>query len=117
LTYLSIYIRLKRARRTTMIYLVRSSRFLKFDEGFEEKTDKLVEHLRKSYPQIKDMKFLWNVAGPVNEIHWVLEFASLADEDAWAAKIIKDEVYREWFQASMELMSAPVDRLYRDAPM
>jgi hypothetical protein len=100
-----------------MVYLVRTSRYLKFDESFEGKTSKLMEHIRKTYPQIKDMKLLFNVAGPVNETHLVLEFASLADEDEWAAKVMQDKLYLEWFRASMGVMSPPVDRLYRDASM
>jgi hypothetical protein len=100
-----------------MVYLVRTASYLSFDESFEGKTNTLMEHIRKSYPQIKDMKFLWNVAGPVNEMHWVLEFASLADEDDGAAKIMQDKLYGEWLRASMEVMSPPIDRLYRDAQM
>ena len=99
-----------------MVYLVRTCRYLKFDEGVEEKTNKLIEHIGKTYPEIKEMKFLWNVAGPVNEMHWVLHFESLADEDSWAAKVMKDELYTDWFVAAQGVISPFVDRLYRDAP-
>ncbi len=100
-----------------MVYLVRTSRYLKFDESIEEKTTKLFEHLNNNYPQIKDMKFLWNVTGPINEVHWMMQFDSLADEDEFAAKVIQDKVYHDWFKASEGIITPGFDRLYRDAPM
>jgi hypothetical protein len=50
-------------------------------------------------------------------MHWALDFASLADEDDWAAKIIQDERCTGWSKGASGVMSPPVDRLYRDAPM
>jgi hypothetical protein len=76
-----------------------------------------MEHIRKTYPQIKDMKFLWNVTGPINESHWVLHFESLADEDDWAQKIINDEKYLNWMKATEGILTPGIDRLYREVPM
>jgi hypothetical protein len=92
-------------------------RFLKYDENIEGETDKLVEHMKRNYPQIKEMKLLSNITGPINEIHWVMHFDSLAEEDEWAAKIVQDEVYVNWFIKAEGILTPGVDRLYRDAPM
>ena len=53
----------------------------------------------------------------INEIHWVMHFESLAEEDDWAAKIVQDEVYLNWFIKAEGVLTPGVDRLYRDAPM
>jgi hypothetical protein len=99
-----------------MIYLVRTFSFLKYDESLEEATTQLTKHLKKNYPQIKDLKMLWNVTGPINQSHWVFVFDSLATEDEWAGKIIQDEVYLNWFMKSEGSVGPIVDRLYRDMP-
>ena len=98
-----------------MVYLVRTMQYLKFDESFEGATGKLVKHLRESCPQVKEMRVLWNVPGPINEVHWVLAFESLAAEDDWASKIVKDEIYLNWMMKAEGLITPGVDRLYRDA--
>lgn len=100
-----------------MVYLVRTTQFLKFDESFEEEGKKLWEHLRNSYPQIKEMKFLFNVTGPINELHWLLKFDSLADEDEWATKVVRDEVYLNWMSAMEGVMTPGIDKLYREVDM
>jgi hypothetical protein len=100
-----------------MVYLVRTIRFLKYDEGLEEASNKLFAHIRKSYPQIKDMKLLSNVTGPIDEMHWVLEFDSLAKEDEWAARIMQDDLYLNWFKEAEGKATPGFDRLYRDVPM
>ena len=98
-----------------MIYLVRTAQSLKFDEDLFEKTNNLIEHIGESYPLIKDMKVLYNITGPVNEVHWVLEFESLADEDEWGTMIMQDEHYIGWLRESHGIISPFVDRLYREA--
>jgi hypothetical protein len=99
-----------------MVYLVRTMRFLKYDENMDKETQNLFEHMKKTYPQIKDLKVLFNITGPINEFHCVMHFDSLADEDEWASQIVKDEVYLNWFQKADGIFTPGVDRLYRDAP-
>ena len=76
----------------------------------------LEERLRDNYPQIKEMKTLWNVTGAVDGFHIVLGFESLADEEDWAAKIMQDQHYRDWFEASIGVLAPMVDHLYREVP-
>ena len=96
-----------------MVYLVRTQRFIRFDSGIDEKAAKLAEHISTNYPQVKDMKYLMNIAGPIDEAHWMLHFDSLADEEDWAKKISQDEVYRQWFRDIEGILTPGVDRLYR----
>ena len=98
-----------------MIYLVRTQRFIRFDESINEKAAKLEEHISKNYPQVKDMKYLMNVTGPIDEGHWMLQFDSLADEEDWAKKISQDEVYHQWFNDIEGVLTPGFDRLYRDS--
>ncbi len=98
-----------------MVYLVRTTRFLKFDDSLDEKSARLIEHIRKTYPQVRDMKFLSNVTGPIDEMHWVLQFDSLAAEDEWAGKIVQDKVYLNWFRETEGLITPGFDRLFREA--
>ncbi len=101
-----------------MIYFVRTMRFLKYDENFEQQSSKVFSHMRKQYPKIRDMKFLMNVTGPINEMHWVIQFDSLADEDEWAGKLMRDETYMSWMMASEGIIGSDVvDRLYREESM
>jgi len=99
-----------------MVYLTRSMRILKFDEAIEESSKKLIAHFRTSYPQIKDMRFVWNVTGRLDEMHWLLAFDSLAAEDDWAAVVMGDPVYGEWFTAMDGKIGDIVDHLFRDIP-
>ena len=96
-----------------MVYLVRTQRFIKFDDSIYEKAAKLDEHISKNYPQVKGMKYMMNIAGPIDEGHWLLQFDSLADEEDWAKKVSQDEVYRQWFRDIEGILTPGVDRLYR----
>lgn len=99
-----------------MVYLVRSSRMLKADEKFGEIHRELGKHMRENYPQITEMKTLWNITGAVDGFHIVLGFESLADEEEWAQKIMQDQLYLDWFEASEGVLGPMVDHLYREIP-
>jgi len=94
--------------------LVRTVEFLKFDSSLEEKMTKLFEHFGKSYPQIKGIKFLMNITGPINQSHMVFKFDSLADEETWATSVIKDDIYLDFLKASEGITTPGVDHLYRE---
>lgn len=99
-----------------MVYLVRSMRILKFDEAIDEVSKKLVAHLKKKYPQIKDLRIVWNVAGRLDEMHWLFAFDSLAAEDEWAGAVMGDPEYGAWWMAIDGKIGDIEDRLFRDMP-
>jgi hypothetical protein len=73
-----------------MVYLVRTCRFL------------------------KDWEKAWkSIAGPIDELHWVVAFDSLADEERFALKAMEDEVYGKTFMDFEGRLTPFVDRLYR----
>jgi hypothetical protein len=96
-----------------MVYLVRTSNILKDWEKAWKIASSLSEHIKKEYRQVKDSYFLTNIAGPINQIHWVVEFASLADEESFAQKAMEDKTYFKGVADIADLVSPMVDRLYR----
>ena len=46
-----------------------------------------------------------NIAGPVDQFHWVMAFESLADEENYAHKVMDDPKYVESMKKTMDLMS------------
>ena len=96
-----------------MVYLVRTSKFLKDWDKAWEAIAGLSEHVKKQYKEVKDSYFLSNIAGPIDEIHWVVAFESLADEERFASKAMKDEAYGKAFMDMDGRLSPFVDRLYR----
>ena len=63
---------------------------------------------------LKDWDKAWEaIAGPIDELHWVVEFNSLADEERFASKAIKDEAYGKAFMEFEGRLTPFVDRLYR----
>lgn len=96
-----------------MVYLVRTFGFLKDWEKAWEAIEGLSKHVAKEYKEVKASYFLSNIAGPIDQMHWVVEFESLADEERFAAKAVKDEAYGKAFMAFEGSLSPFVDRLYR----
>jgi hypothetical protein len=96
-----------------MVYLVRTSTILKNWEKAWKVWSELSDHVKQEYKQVKDSYFLTNIAGPTDQIHWVLAFDSLADEESFAMKVYEDKTYFKGMEASEGLLSPPVDRLYR----
>ena len=96
-----------------MVYLVRTSSILKDWEKAWKTASGMSEHIKKEYKEVKDSYFLTNIAGPVDQVHWVVEFGSLADEERFALKAMEDKVYFQGM-VDMEGLTTPlVDRLYR----
>jgi len=96
-----------------MVYLVRTAHIINDWEKVGELYRDLSTHIKEKYEQVKDSYFLLNIAGPVDQIHWVIAFDSLADEESYAHKVMDDPKYVEAMKMTMDLMSPPVDRLYR----
>jgi hypothetical protein len=96
-----------------MVYLVRTCKFLKDWEKAWQSISSLTDHLKKEYKEVKDSYFLSNIAGPIDELHWVVEFDSLADEERFALKAMKDEAYGKAFMDFEGRLTPFVDRLYR----
>jgi len=96
-----------------MVYLVRTTRFRKDWDKAWEALSGLAEHVKKTYKEVKDSYVLSNIAGPIDAMHWVLEFGSLAEEERFAAEVVKDEAYGSAFMAFEGRLEPFVDRLYR----
>jgi hypothetical protein len=52
------------------------------------------EHIKKKYKEVEDSYFLTNIAGPTDQVHWVVELGSLANLERFALKAMEDKVYR-----------------------
>ena len=98
-----------------MVYLVRTGSILKDCEKAWKVAIDLSDHIKKEYKEVKDSYFLTNIAGPTDQVHWVVEFGSLADEERFASKAMEDKVYFKAMQDMEGLTSPLVDRLYRRA--
>jgi len=96
-----------------MVHLVRTSTILKDWEKAWKVWSGLAEHVKKEYKEVKDSYFLTNIAGPTDQVHWVVVFDSLADEERFAMKVYEDKAYFKGMSESQGLVSSPVDRLYR----
>ncbi len=96
-----------------MVYMVRTCSFLKDWEKAWQAVAGLSDHCRKEYKEVKESYFLSNIAGPIDALHWVLAFDSLADEERFASKAMKDEGYGKFFMDFEGRLTPFVDRLYR----
>jgi hypothetical protein len=96
-----------------MVYLVRTCKFLKDWEKAWQSIADLSDHLKKNYKEVKNSYFLSNIAGPIDELHWAVEFESLAEEERFASKAMKDEAYGKAFMDFEGRLTPFVDRLYR----
>jgi hypothetical protein len=96
-----------------MVYLVRTSEFMgDWDKAWSILSD-MIKYVGQNYDQVKDSYLMTNIAGPTDQVHWVLAFDSLADEEKFAFKVFQDPKYMEAMRSTEGLMTAPVDRLYR----
>jgi hypothetical protein len=96
-----------------MVYLVRTSRFLKDWEKAWKSIAGLSDHLKEEYKEVKESYFLSNIAGPIDQLHWVLAFDSLADEERFASKAMEDKTYAKAFADFEGRLTPFMDRLYR----
>ena len=98
-----------------MVSLVRTFRvtgdWRKFWQWVEENGDSVT----KKYPEVKSTEMWMNIAGPLNEVHWILQFESLADEEQFALKAMEDEEYFKRMEEVAEFLDPNFgeDRLYR----
>ncbi len=95
-----------------MIHLVRSAEVV----GDWEKVGKALNEMleaAKAHEKVRESYLMFNVTGLLNEVHWVLTFDSLADEDAWAASVMGDEGYIKAMTDMSEEVDAVEDNLYR----
>ena len=96
-----------------MVYLVRTSDFTgDWDKGWNILSD-MVQYIGQKYDQVKDSYLMTNIAGPTDQVHWILTFDSLAAEEAFAVKVFQDPKYMESMRNLVGLLTAPIDRLYR----
>lgn len=96
-----------------MIRLVRIARLTGEWEPVEAALEKMVTLYKEHYPQVKDISFWGGVTGPLNELRHEILFDSLADEETWAAAVMKDPVYLESMDTLMGHLSDMRDELYR----
>jgi len=96
-----------------MVYLARTSTFLKdWEEGWEQLVA-LSKHCQDAYPEVVESYLMTNIAGPTDQIHWILTFEGLAEEDSFSNKVFKDETYMKTMAGLDGVISPPVDNLYR----
>jgi hypothetical protein len=96
-----------------MVYLVRTSKFTgNWENGWKILGD-MVKYIGQNYDQVKDSYLMTNIAGPTDQVHWILAFDSLAAEEAFAIKVFQDPKYLESMGNLSGLLTAPIDRLYR----
>ena len=96
-----------------MVYLARTARITGDWETVSEAYEQVAKHVKANYAQVGDSYFLMNITGPINEVRWVLEFESLADEEQYALKVVDDSTYLEAMKKTIGHLTSPVDRLYR----
>jgi len=96
-----------------MVHLVRTSEMT----GDWEKTwaafSDIIKYVGQNYDQVKESYLMTNIAGPIDKVHWVLSFETLADEEDFAIKVFQDSRYMESMKSLEGLLTPPVDRLYR----
>ena len=95
-----------------MVQLVRTTAI----EGDWEKAARALRKLMlqaKDSTLVQDSYLLFNVAGRVDGVHWVVTFESMADEEKWGESVVNDETYIEQLMALRSEVAPMVDRLYR----
>jgi hypothetical protein len=101
-----------------MVYLIRSARAqpgraqaaLPWAVG-------VASYLNEHYPDI-NVQIVRNVNGPIDQVHWVARYASLAALEETRRKLDQDDAYQELvgaFQSIFDLRSA-VDNIYETVP-
>ena len=96
-----------------MVYLVRTSELTgDWEEAWSILND-LIKYVGQNYKQVKESFLMTNIAGPTDQVHWILAFDSLAEEETFAFEVFQDSKYMEAMKSAAGSMTAPVDRLYR----
>ena len=98
-----------------MVSLVRTFRVKGDWQGFWKCVEKNGDRVKEMYPEIKDSEMWMNITGSLNEIHWVLTFDSLADEEKFALKAMQDDQYFKQMEEVEQYLDPNFgeDHLYR----
>jgi hypothetical protein len=101
-----------------MVYLVRSARA---QQGRSQAAlpwaFQVATYLNENYPQV-NVEVLRNINGPIDQVHWVARYESLAALEEIRNTLAKDDAYQELvgaFQTIFVLESA-VDNIYATVP-
>lgn len=101
-----------------MVYLIRSARAL---QGRAQTAlpwaVQVADYVNEHYPDVH-MEVWRNIDGPIDEVHWVVRYASLAVLERTKDQLDQDEAYQELvgaFQSIFDLSSAQ-DRHYKAVP-
>ena len=100
-----------------MVYLTRTGRVTKDWEKAWEFCTELSRFFKENYKDIEDVQLLTNIAGRLDEFHWVLTFESLAKEEEIAMKLVADERYMMLLKKGEGFFSDFVDNLYRSVDL
>jgi hypothetical protein len=96
-----------------MVYLMRTADII----GDWNKTSalviKLIDYMEKNFSEIQEVKLLSNINGRQNQIHWVLTFKSLADEEKFSTKSSQDPDYIDLIMGTQGLLGNIQDNFYR----
>jgi hypothetical protein len=101
-----------------MVYLVRSARA---QQGLAQAAlpwaIQIANYVNENYPETH-IEVLRNISGPIDQVHWVAKYESLAAMEETKKKLDKDDVYQELtakFQ-SIFVLSSAVDNHYETVP-
>ena len=101
-----------------MIYLMRSARA---QQGRSQAAlpwaFEVADYLNENYPEVT-VEVWRNISGPIDQVHWVARYESLAALEETRTKLEKDDTYQKLvggFQSIFVLESA-VDNIYATVP-
>jgi len=95
-----------------MVNLVRTVALLdKPGEGFALAVE-ITKYLRE-FEEVADAQLVTNINGPQNQLHFVVSFDSLAEEEKFARRAYEDQRYMELMKRSTGKLSWPTDNLSR----
>jgi hypothetical protein len=101
-----------------MIYLLRSARALQGEAPLALPfAVEVANYLNEHYPEIS-IEVWRNVSGPIDQVHWVARYESLADMESVRQRLEQDDAYQELvggFQSIFVLDSA-ADSIYETVP-
>jgi len=101
-----------------MVYLVRSARA---QQGRAQVAlpwaVQVANYLNEHYPEM-NVQVVRNVNGPIDQVHWLVRYESLAVLEATRKKLDNDDDYQELVGAfqSIFVLSSAVDNIYATVP-
>ena len=96
-----------------MVYLSRTMKFTGDWQTGWKTLEEISRYCGEKYSEVEESYLMTNIAGPTDEIHWVLGFKGLAEEDSFSHTVWKDEKYMQAMMSLDGIVTPSIDRLYR----